>query len=322
MKKISVIIPAYNAEQWIKKSVSTIISQTMFNELEIIYINDGSTDRTQKILKEETKKYKNIKVINKKNGGVSTARNIGIDNATSKLISFVDIDDFLEPDYFEKLYEFREYDLVISGFVAEYTENKKVNSISDIFEIKNRESVIKEFILNEKIDSNCWNKLYKKKLIGKIRFDEKLTYSEDYLFVFNYILKCNNAIVIPVAKYHYVIHENSIMRKKFDIRRFKTIETMETTTSIIEKKYPKLYELAKSREIDSKCRVLADLYYFKVEKEHYKHRERLIKEIRNYGLLRKMKNSSKKHFYAYILIKINPRLYVFFKKNLKFEYRR
>ena len=106
MPKISVIVPAYNIELYIGKCIDTLANQTL-DDLEIIIINDGSTDRTEDVIKKKIEKYsdKNIVLFNKENGGQSDARNYGIKNATGDYIAFVDGDDYVEPDMFEQMYK-------------------------------------------------------------------------------------------------------------------------------------------------------------------------------------------------------------------------
>ena len=101
---ISIIVPVYNVEKYLKKCLDSILSQT-YKNFEVIIVNDGSPDNSQKIIDEYKKKDKRIIVLEKENGGLSSARNYGIEHANGKYISFVDADDYIEKDYVEKLYD-------------------------------------------------------------------------------------------------------------------------------------------------------------------------------------------------------------------------
>lgn len=318
MKKISVIIPVYNAEKYINKTIESITKQTIFNQLEIFFINDGSTDGSLTIL--ENVRKDNVNIINKENGGVSSARNVGISESTAKYLCFVDADDYLEDDYFETLLDKSEYDLVANGYTAEYPSKKVDNKLDKDIEIKGNEEIILNF-LKGTINPNSWGKLFKKELIGNLRFDENLSHSEDRLFVFEYLRKCQNIYIQSNLKYHYVIHNESAMRKEFNKKMFHSVDVMEKISKTINDKFPKLYNYAKSSEIDAKCRVLSELYFFK-EKEKYNNEVKKLKsEIRKYNINKKMKYSTKKHFFAFLLIRISPYIYNFFKFGLKLQYK-
>lgn len=319
MKKISVIIPVYNGEQFIKTIIKTLKEQTIFKDLEVIFVNDGSTDNSMNIMKEIEKDNDNIIIIDKENGGVSSARNSGIDIASSDYICFLDVDDYIDKDYFETLLRYSNFDMVSSGYIAEYKDKSIINKSKEKKVFDNNFDLMKNFFTGN-MDINSVSKLYKRSLVSNIRFNEKLKYSEDKLFVFEYMLNCNSICIIPVAKYHYVIHKNSAIRKNFNEKMFKCIKVAEQITSMIQEKIPDLYKYAKSYEIDSKCRVLSELYNFNVSKKYNEQRKKLARDVRKYSIFEKKKYSSKKHFLAFVLTRINPRVYNFVKIKMKFQY--
>lgn len=183
---ISVIIPVYNSQEYLPKCIESVLNQS-YSNLEIIIINDGSTDDSGKICDSYAQKDSRIKVIHKKNGGVSSARNIGLEEVTGKYIGFIDADDYIEIDMFKKLYEnikCDDYDISICNYNTITKSNKIPNNIlkecKDIF--NNKEFLIGLF------DKNLYggylvNKLIKKECIKDVRFNENVSVLEDLLFL-------------------------------------------------------------------------------------------------------------------------------------------
>lgn len=218
MADISIIVPIYNAQNCIEKCIDSIINQTK-KELEIILINDGSTDDTDKIIK----KYndKRIKYFINNNCGIGSTRNFGIEKATSKYILFIDSDDYLELDACEKLYKKIEAD---KSDIVVYNFNKIEK---DIVEKVTIQPFLKTKLMNTPhilldINMSPWNKLYKRELIikNKIRFVENLKY-EDAPFVAEALYKAENISYLNEYLYNYIIHSNSETtirdKKMFDI---------------------------------------------------------------------------------------------------------
>lgn len=210
MDKISIVVAVYNAEKTINKCVDSLINQT-YENTEIILINDFSKDNSLEICKEYSHKYSNIVTVdNESNFGVSATRNIGIDVATGKYICFVDSDDYVEPDYLEKLhFYFEKYNTVpICGFVFydEYNHCLPVNyqwsggnelvSLGEAFRLK-----------SELYLAALWNKLFDCGFIKEkgIKFDESLSMGEDLRFTVQYFQEANTEFVFVTTEklYHY-----------------------------------------------------------------------------------------------------------------------
>ena len=199
MKRImlSVIIPVYNAESYILRCLDSIVFQP-FSDLEIIIIDDGSTDCTKKICRLYQTKHQKIRLISKVNGGVSSARNLGLRLAAGQYVTFVDADDFLLPGTFNSRLFVNEYDLIQiprtgGSFYKKYD--------SDI-ECLNKKS------FNSFISSNyyfeCWGKIYKKSLLDGIWFDEELKIGEDLLFFLMFSQRvCSFKLYHNTGAYHY-----------------------------------------------------------------------------------------------------------------------
>ena len=217
MKDISIIVPIYNAEKYLNKCIDSILNQTK-KELEIILVNDGSTDNTESIIK--TYQDKRIKYFKNTNHGIGYTRNFGIDKSTSKYIMFLDSDDYLEKNACEELFkkaENNKLDIVISDFykvVDKNLEEIKLPSFEDAT-LKDNPDIITEYL-------NPWAKLYSSKLIkdNKIKFVEDLKY-EDAPFVIEALDKANKIGKVNKPLNYYVIHGNSETtvrdRRCFDI---------------------------------------------------------------------------------------------------------
>ncbi len=205
MPDISIIIPVYNGEKYIKKCIDSVINQTK-KELEIIIINDGSTDNTENLIKEY--KDKRIKYFKNTNHGIGYTRNYGISKSTGKYIMFLDSDDYIEKTACEKLFnkiEKNNLDIVICDFYKDYEtsiEEIHTGSFNDS-SLKDNPNIITEYL-------SPWAKLYSSKLIkdNKIKFVEDLKY-EDAPFVIEALDKANKIGKIDECLNYYVIHNNS-----------------------------------------------------------------------------------------------------------------
>lgn len=214
MNKFSIIVPIYNTEKYLKDCLDSLINQT-YKNLEIILIDDGSTDNGYMVYNEFIKRDTRMSIIKKDNEGVSSARNIGIEHANGDYIMFVDSDDWLELDTIEKinhiLEKHNECNLIIYN-ILHNQEQKFKNMNNKFFEKNEFENEISKLIKSEKINSPC-NKVYKLNIIKKhnINFDRELTVGEDLLFNVNYIKCINNCYLLNLCLYNYRDNLNSII---------------------------------------------------------------------------------------------------------------
>lgn len=216
-KKVSIIVPIYNSENTIERCVNSLISQTL-KEIEIILVNDGSNDNSLELINNFAQKDTRIKVLDKNNKGVSSARNHGINNSEGKYIMFVDSDDYLEEDICKKSYEFAEknkLDFVSMGFVVEDENGKIINKeVSKEKLISDNNISIGNILCNMKL-SYVWGRLYKYELISDIEFDEELNYSEDSLFIFETCFKLNSIGILNEIGYHFIRQNKTTLSKKY-----------------------------------------------------------------------------------------------------------
>lgn len=214
---ISIIVPIYNVEKYLNKCIDSIISQT-YKNIEIILVDDGSPDNCGKICDEYAKKDNRIKVIHKENGGVSSARNVGIENSNGEWIAFVDADDWIEKEYIFSLANKAKDE---NADIALCTYNRvtgniieKINNFNKKNELNAEEYLI--MALNPQTGFGyCWIKLFKKNIIKDTRFDRSLLVAEDALFNIQISKNINKAVVLSENLYNYRNNENSVV-KKFD----------------------------------------------------------------------------------------------------------
>ncbi len=233
---VSVIVPVYNVEQYISKCIESIQLQT-YKELEIILVNDGSSDQSGKICDDYAKADERIRVINIENGGVSNARNCGLNTASGKYIAFVDGDDTIKSDYIEYLYKtLKTYDVDCVNCATEYIyESKTVNkaeslNIGNVKILTNREAVDAVCYLQQVFASYdmaaIWGCLYKKDLIGDTRFDTNIKIGEDFLFKFSVFQKVDKIACISNQGYNYLIRSDSAMRTGYDVQKVESIRVL------------------------------------------------------------------------------------------------
>lgn len=219
MKDISIIVPVYNCEKYIEKCIRSLINQTLKN-IEIIFVNDGSTDNSEEIIKQYMKNDDRIKLINKINGGVSSARNLGISKSIGKYISFVDADDWCEKEMFKKLYDSAikyNLDLTSTGYTVENEKGNIKNKYGlEEFLKGDQEEEISNIMSNIELGYSVM-KLYKKNIIdnNNIKFSETLNFGEDAIFVLDYIRNINSIGVVEGYHYHYVHYKGVSLSKKY-----------------------------------------------------------------------------------------------------------
>lgn len=209
---ISIIVPVYNVESYLSQCLDCLVHQTI-KDIEIILIDDASTDQSGKICDKYSKKYSYIRVFHqKKNGGVSASRNLGIEMANGKYIAFVDSDDQVELDMYENLLKNLEYedaDLSICHFQK---SNERKNESTDFFvQTLTRNQLFEQITGQGAIQGFVWNKLYKTEIIKKnhLKFDVNIFICEDFLFNCQYISNICSGVVDSRKFYYYVQRENS-----------------------------------------------------------------------------------------------------------------
>ena len=231
--KISVIVPVYNVEKYIRKCLDSLVNQT-FKDFEVILVNDGSTDTSQNIIDEYLPKYPFIHAYKKENGGMSSARNVGLEYATGEYIAFVDSDDYVEMFFLEKMYQRMidtNSDVVICDYYALNEEEKRTIKCHMQFSPEDK----KEYLLSPPM---VWNKLIKKDIMDKIRFKEGIFY-EDLDICVRMLPYINKVSFVDEPLYNYYLqHSGSVMtQKEFNVHLLDIFTVLEDAKKQLEADY-------------------------------------------------------------------------------------
>lgn len=291
MKKVSVIIPVYNVEEYIEECIESVVNQTL-KEIEIIIVNDGTQDNSMKKI-EKFLFDKRIIIINKENGGVSSARNCGLEIAKGEYIAFLDSDDFIDEMMLEKMYSSSEKADIVFSNIIEYndiTKEKKFRKNYFPLENKTRKG---KFFFNYS-DVVVWNKIYKNNFLRKfnIRFNERIIH-EDIIFTFKTMFLADKVKWVNEYFYFYRINRNgsimSSLKKDKSLKSHKEIlkqieefetfikeGTFEKVRIFLYKEYYKSYICYLEKKKINICEIkkfeekLKKYYDIKFSKEEYK----------------------------------------------------
>lgn len=319
---ISVIVPIYNVEEYLEECVCSIIKQT-YQRIEILLIDDGSTDKSGNLCEKFSKKDNRIKAVHKKNGGLADARNVGVRIARGEYVVFVDSDDVIHPQMIQFLYEgmmnhqadisICSHEKIFNNDKVEFKENKEMIQ----GEILSGADCIRNMYSPLSVDMVvAWNKLYKKEYLrknpypsGKIHEDEFTTYK--------ILMPLNRCLYIPYPLYYYRQRKYSIMQQRFSLKELDLIEACEERKIFLEKSGIKdLYLTALCRYQTVLAEMIIDVAaYFPNEKN-------LIKELEcRFGTSWKKETRkadiSFQYKMKYLLFMMNKNLYAYLKKLLK-----
>ena len=236
---VSVVVPVYRVEPYIQVCLDSIIGQT-YRNLEIILIDDGSPDRCGAICDEYAMRDSRIKVIHKGNGGVSAARNLGLKYATGDWVTFVDADDWIDPEHIRQLVEptqNTQVDCVICGYIQEYPNNVFIRHI-DLGMPLTGEQAIFYMLQPDLYQGFLWNKLFRKNVIdhAELQLDETLSYLEDLAFCAGFFNQSQQICCIQSDSYHYRQRHDSAVYSSLDrpkgiARRLTALDALKMTAS-------------------------------------------------------------------------------------------
>jgi glycosyltransferase involved in cell wall biosynthesis len=242
---VSVIVPVYNVEKYLSRCIDSILSQT-YKNLEIILVDDGSTDNSPMICDDYKNKDSRIRVVHKKNEGVSVARNTGLDLANGTYISFVDSDDWIEPNLYERVITCineKKADIVKYHYVVEENGVSKNTGCNYNYTGFVDKKELISILLAAKIQGECWSYVFKKELLSKsLRFENNIIYGEDILFTVELFLIANSIYFVEDSFYHYFQSNDGSVTKNANkaIEIIKTICIVYEKQKMIYKKYDEL----------------------------------------------------------------------------------
>ena len=232
---VSVLVPVYNSAPYLKECVASLLGQT-YNDLQIVLIDDGSTDGSWDILKELARQDKRVEVYRKPNGGVASTRNQLLGKVRGEWVLFVDSDDWIELDAIEALLKEQ----------AESQAEVIVCNGSSCAVI-DQETVIKEFLDHRRFRGMLWNKLIRADLFDGLSFDENVSYGEDALMVWNILQRVRNVAVTDKKLHHYRVNANSLSRQKFNGKKFTAHIVWDAICSDTDEHWPRYSDVAHAR---------------------------------------------------------------------------
>lgn len=284
-KTISVIVPVYQVEQYLEKCIQSIVNQSWRN-LEIILVDDGSKDSCPAICDHYQEKDDRIKVIHKSNGGLSSARNAGLEIATGEFITFVDSDDSIDEKMLETLFtNMQTYDSDISVcFWQEVWEDEKTPADGSgkpepeqvVVTCMNQVEAMKKMLYQRGCDSCAWGKLFKRELFSEIRFPEQKIY-EDIAIMYQVFGLAQKVVFSDYQGYNYLQRNTSISKAQFAVNKMSLIDFTEYNEAYMSEHYPELLTAAHSRAVRANFHIYMQI---PVKDEYKEYRDRIEKNIK------------------------------------------
>lgn len=309
---ISVIVPVYNCEAYLDESIHSLINQTSFNQIEIIFVDDGSKDNSAKIIKNYTAKYTNMKLIEQTNKGVSAARNRGIESATGEYIAFFDADDIAEKTLYEKLLGLMESynaDMSCVNFSMRFDDETIKVHKKKRKQLFSSEEAVKSFLHSNVLCNNTFDKLFRLSIVKEIMFPAGYAIGEDMFFIFQYLLKAKKvAIDTTESLYLYCIHSNSAMKSKFSAKYFEPVDLSKKMMNMVPLN-EEVFFYAEANWIHEICKALA-LYYQSKSNEYNESVSEYKKNLKSYPIGRAIRYLDAKHLTALLIMRISPELYI------------
>lgn len=270
---ISVVIPIYKVELYLERCVQSVLKQTYCN-LEIILVDDGSPDNCPEMCDVYAQQDSRIKVIHKENGGLSDARNVGIDIAKGKYITFIDSDDYVKETYVEYLYKLiKEFGCRMSIALHQVIyESGKIFSWDTTKRLSmSAEKCMERILYHDILDISAWGKLYELSLFKSVRYPKGKLF-EDAGTTYKLIVQCDNIACGFESQYYYMIRSNSIVTGVFNINKLDMIEMTDQMASTLKKVYPNLEDAILRRQVYARFTTLRQLVeskerYYDKEKE-------------------------------------------------------
>ena len=289
---ISVVLPIYNVEKYLSTCIESVLSQT-YRELEIILVDDGATDSCPAICEEYLKKDNRIVVYHKRNGGLSDARNYGLERCKGEYVTFIDSDDYIDPDYVMYLYNIlKKYNTKMSICQHEvHYDNGHVKDLGKQGDEKLDSKICLERMLyHDVIDTSAWAKLYRVDLFENVRYPKGKIF-EDIGTTYKLMIASQEIACGYESKYHYIFHENSIVNSSFSMKKMDMIDMTDQMAEDVLNIYPELKRAVHRRQVYARFSTLNQMINVK-NAEYRKMRDEIIKYLRknSFAIMRDHKN--------------------------------
>lgn len=281
---ISVVVPIYKVESYLRRCIDSILSQT-YRNFELILVEDGSPDCSGKICDDYANKDKRIKVIHKKNGGLSDARNYGTQIATGDYITYIDSDDWVAPDYLEVLFNFlknNDADLSVCRLIKTNKE-KRIHSSKNNILVFSAVSALSDMLYQKNISNSACGKLIRRELMNKLQFPVGRLY-EDLFTTYKVISECNKIVFVDRILYYYWINPESIMHQSFSPRMFDEIDAVCEIEQFVRENFPNIVSAALSRKFSSYSQVFRWMSKVKIDSVYLSKKNSIWDYIEEYRL--------------------------------------
>lgn len=250
MPKVSVIVPVYKAEAYLHRCVDSLLAQT-FQDFEILLVDDGSPDRSGEICDDYARQDRRVRVFHKENGGVSSARNLGLDECRGEWVVFVDADDYVDENYLYIDTRFYGADVIEKSYSVIYEGDDKKDRRTFQDGVLAKKNIFYYFV--NKRNNALWNKLLSRRLIASMRFNEKVFIGEDFLFFLSILPHVNNYVFSSVGEYFYIIHQVSAMQA--------VVKTPLSRIKILWENVDRVKEITEGKELCSlQCGIIYGTY--------------------------------------------------------------
>ncbi len=318
---VSIVVPVYNMAQYLERSVNSLLKQT-YKDIEIILVDDGSTDECPRICDDFANKYDIIRTVHKENGGLSSARNCGIENAKGEFIIFPDPDDWVSEDYIMDLVFLNEQfqtQLEVSSYYIVDEKSQIENNICHSNVVLSKNEAVKSMLIGGGINGFAWNKLYHMDIIvnNGLRFDEELGMAQDLHFAVRYVLLCDKISLSNKPTYYYFQHTGGVTNPKAKLtpRKKSGLKTYEKLLDIVHNDCPESEPLIHSTIANMSMQFIYIYYNSKMDDKEFLNILRTnVKENKSYFLSNKYYKKSHKILGTFAFI--NPKLYYLLRKVL------
>ena len=318
---ITVVVPLYNMAQFLPRAMDSLLKQD-YENYEIIIVDDGSTDNGSQLADDYAEKYDKVSCIHKENGGLSSARNAGIDHAKGRYIIFPDPDDWVSEDYLSFLHGMKSTyhaDLEICGRTVVDENSKELSSTKGEVGILEKEEALKKLMDSKYYMGSAWNKLFHLDIIreNKLYFDTELGMAQDLHFCVRYFMLCEKVVYDPSPKYFYFQHSGGVTSSGMALtpRKMSGLKTYEKIAEMTRTKYPVVHDMSLATLCNMSLRFIYIYYEKRMKDEEIV--AKLKHNIENYGQYYNISSRFSMINKMFLSIaRINPYLYYWVKRTI------
>ncbi|MBQ7646347.1 MAG: glycosyltransferase [Clostridia bacterium] len=316
---ISVIIPVFNVEKYLPRCIESVIGQE-YRDLEIILVDDGSTDDSGNICDQYAVNDKRIKVIHKKNGGLPDARNAGIKASSGEFIGLVDSDDYISPKMYSRLFDVlvsTNADIAECRFIKTEKEDLFLDDPETVPKKFNTEEALKELINDCVLTQTTVNKLYRRNIMLSIPFIKGI-YNEDEFWTYRVFAECDSLAFIDERLYYYYQRRGSIINSDYNIRRLDGLKALYERIGFMEQRFPSLVPAARSSYLGNCFYAYQRLCSSNIEKQEKEaHKAEIFRNFCTESKKPKIKKKKFKQKIWYFMFRIMPDTTCYIRNKLK-----